>query len=111
MIVEGLFANRVRPGDGFRRFDVFVDLPADLRLARKIHRKCVLGDFPLAVLLDNYLGARRAAHERHVEPARHRCDLVVDGSLDASRAVEAILERINPNSAGTRRMPYDVGPA
>ncbi|GAA1654089.1 uridine kinase family protein [Actinoplanes couchii] len=90
VIVEGLFAASVRTGGGHDRFDVFVDLAADLRLARKIHRKCVEGDFPLHVLLENYLGARRAAHERHVEPVRHRCDLVVDGAEPAAHNVSRI---------------------
>lgn len=81
VVVDGLFARTVAPRRPCARLDVFVDLPADLRLARKIERKCVVGGFPLAVLLRNYVGHRRAAHERHVEPLRARCDLVVDGAL------------------------------
>ncbi|MFI9362072.1 uridine kinase [Kitasatospora sp. NPDC053057] len=81
VVVDGLFARSVAPRRPCGRFDVFVDLPADLRLARKIERKCVAGGFPLAVLLRNYVGHRRAAHERHVEPLRAQCDLVVDGAL------------------------------
>ncbi|MFH8382372.1 uridine kinase [Kitasatospora sp. NPDC018058] len=81
VIVDGLFARRVAPQRPCRRFDVFVDLAADLRLVRKIERKCVAGGFPLEVLLRNYVGQRRAAHERHVEPLRRECDLVVDGAL------------------------------
>jgi len=45
VIVEGLFAIDVRPAKPGERFDVFLDLAADLRLARKIYRKCVRGDF------------------------------------------------------------------
>ena len=82
VIVEGLFARHVQVGPAVAgRFDVFVDLPADLRLVRKIERKCVRGGFPLAVLLDNYVRHRREAHCHwcHVEPLRGQCDLVVDG--------------------------------
>ncbi|MGW7413755.1 uridine kinase family protein [Streptomyces sp. NPDC054863] len=82
VIVEGLFARGVAPGGPYPRFDVFVDLPADLRLARKIHRKCLRDGFPLDVLLRNYLLHRRDAHERHVEPVRQHCDLVVDGGTE-----------------------------
>ncbi|MFE2972993.1 uridine kinase [Streptomyces sp. NPDC059340] len=78
VIVDGLFARHVNPQAPCARFDVFVDLPADLRLARKIQRKCVRDGFPLEVLLRNYLNHRRDAHERHVEPVRHHCDIVVD---------------------------------
>ena len=82
VIVDGLFARHVRPRVPCPRFDVFVDLPADLRLARKIQRKCVRDGFPLDVLLRNYLNHRRDTHERHVEPLRHASDIVVDGTRD-----------------------------
>ncbi|MFE4873581.1 uridine kinase [Streptomyces sp. NPDC056682] len=81
VIVDGLFARRVAPQTPHDRFDVFVDLAADLRLARKIQRKCLRDGFPLDVLLRNYLNHRRDAHERHIEPLRASCDLVVDGTL------------------------------
>lgn len=92
VIVEGLFARRVAsPRSRSRpRLDVFVDVAADLRLARKIERKCVVGDFPLAVLLRNYVEHRRDAHERHIEPLRADCGLTVDGTL----APEALARRI-----------------
>ncbi len=82
VVVEGLFARHLDPPVACPRLDVFVDLPADLRLARKIQRKCLGEGFPLDVLLRNYLDHRRDAHERHVEPLRHDCDIVVDGALD-----------------------------
>jgi uridine kinase len=81
VIVDGLFARHVAPQTARARFDVFVDLPADLRLARKIERKCLRDGFPLDVLLRNYLNHRRAAHDQHIEPLRDDCDMVVDGSL------------------------------
>ncbi|WP_327072975.1 hypothetical protein OG196_11295 [Kitasatospora purpeofusca] len=90
VIVEGLFARRVASPRSRPRLDVFVDVAADLRLARKIERKCVVGDFPLAVLLRNYVEHRRDAHERHVEPLRADCGLTVDGTL----APEVLARRI-----------------
>jgi uridine kinase len=38
VIVDGMFAHRVGPRTPCVRFDVFVDLAADLRLVRKIQR-------------------------------------------------------------------------
>ncbi|MFJ8389592.1 uridine kinase [Streptomyces sp. NPDC094438] len=90
VIVDGLFARRVAPQVSCGRFDVFVDLPADLRLARKIQRKYLRDGFSLDVLLRNYLQHRRTAHEEHVEPVRNECDLVVDGSA----AAEALAQQI-----------------
>ncbi|MFF0744597.1 hypothetical protein ACFYVL_29780 [Streptomyces sp. NPDC004111] len=82
VVVEGLFARQVAVPASVPRFDVFVDLAADLRLARKIRRKCLRDGFPLDVLLRNYLLYRRDAHDKHVEPVRHDCDLVVSGDGD-----------------------------
>ncbi|KAA6223853.1 hypothetical protein CP973_19730 [Streptomyces albofaciens JCM 4342] len=81
VILDGLFACRLVPQAACARFHVFVDVPADLRLVRKIQRKCLRDGFPLDVLLRNYLRHRRDAHDRHVEPARHACDLELDGTL------------------------------
>ncbi|MGF1427176.1 hypothetical protein [Kitasatospora sp. LaBMicrA B282] len=103
VVVEGLFAHLVAAPAGRARFDVFVDLPADLRLVRKIQRKCVRDGFPLPVLLHNYLTHRRAAHERHVEPARDRSDLVVDGAPppeETARRIWSALTTARPGALG-----------
>ncbi|MFF4189313.1 hypothetical protein ACFYZ9_39610 [Streptomyces sp. NPDC001691] len=97
VIVEGLFARHVAPQTAKARFDVYVDLPADLRLARKIERKCLRDGFPLDVLLRNYLNHRRAAHDQHVEPLRDVCDLIVDGSLCAEELAHLVWAGIADN--------------
>ncbi|WP_157121585.1 hypothetical protein [Nocardia miyunensis] len=61
-----------------------------MRLARKIERQCVDGSVPLKVLLYNYIQFRRAAEERYVEPLRHRCDLVIDGTRPVAELAEQI---------------------
>ncbi|MEU5161263.1 hypothetical protein AB0G74_16875 [Streptomyces sp. NPDC020875] len=89
VVVEGLFARHITPQVPVPRFDIFVDLPADLRLARKIHRKCVRDGFPLDVLLRNYV-SRRTAHEQHIEPLRSTCDLVVDAAVPSAELAQRI---------------------
>jgi uridine kinase len=89
VLVEGMFAGRV--GATGPRLDVYLDLAADLRLARKIDRQCVHGPVPLEVLLGNYLRYRRAAFRQHVLPARDRCDLVLDGERAVAELADAVL--------------------
>jgi uridine kinase len=103
VIVDGMFARCIAPDTPCRRLDVFLDLPADLRLARKIQRKCLSEDFPLDILLRNYLTHRRAAHIRHIEPARTTCDLVLDGTADPEALVDTILARLADPVAGRGR--------
>ncbi|AIA08576.1 hypothetical protein SAZ_42175 [Streptomyces noursei ZPM] len=98
VIVDGLFARRVTPQISCERFDVFVDLPADIRLARKIQRKCLRDGFPLDVLLRNDLQHRRTAHEEHVEPLRNQCDLVVDGNAAAEALAQQIWSAVADNN-------------
>ncbi|WP_377273477.1 uridine kinase [Peterkaempfera sp. SMS 1(5)a] len=103
VIVDGLFARRVAPQWPGFRLDIYVDLPADLRLARKIERKCIRDGFPLDVLLRNYVTHRRDAHELHIEPLRDDCDVITDGTLNpdvlAERIWSAVAAReLNHNS-------------
>ncbi|MFJ6699087.1 uridine kinase [Streptomyces sp. NPDC091272] len=102
VVVDGLFAHRVARRTPGRRLDVFVDLPADVRLARKIARKCLRDGFPLDVLLRNYVEHRRDAHERHVEPVRHDCDLVVDGSVEPALLAARVWSAATAGSGGVR---------
>ncbi|BAJ27734.1 MULTISPECIES: hypothetical protein [Kitasatospora] len=97
VIVEGLFARLAGAGRD-RRLDVFVDLPADLRLVRKIDRKCVRGGFPLEVLLRNYLAHRRDAHERYVEPLRAGCALTVDGGRPPAELAARVWAAVAANA-------------
>ncbi|WP_254552326.1 hypothetical protein [Kitasatospora sp. MMS16-BH015] len=96
VVVEGLFARMVATAPEVERLDVFVELAADLRLARKIRRKCVDGDFPVEVLLRNYLESRREAHARYVEPLRRGCRLVVDGSRSAEETARLVWAAVGP---------------
>jgi uridine kinase len=105
VIVDGLFARHVTPSTPHTRFDIFLDLPADLRLARKIQRKCLHEGFPLDVLLHNYLHHRRAAHARHVEPLRDHCDLTVTTDAPARDLARRIWTAIT--HPGPARAPAD----
>ncbi|WP_073762771.1 uridine kinase family protein [Streptomyces sp. CB02923] len=114
VIVEGLFARHVRPAARCPRLDVFLDLPADLRLVRKIQRKCLRHGFPLDVLLRNYLHHRRDAHERHVEPARDSSDLVLNGVLPAETLARQVWttagEKLRQRQAGRAGRPSCTSP-
>ncbi|MFC6019960.1 hypothetical protein ACFP2T_27655 [Plantactinospora solaniradicis] len=98
VIAEGLFAIQANPSVPHTRFDVFVDLAADLRLARKIQRKCVREGFPVEILITNYLNHRRDAYDRYTEPARHRSDLVINAELPADLLATQIWRAITEQS-------------
>lgn len=56
---------------------VFVDTPADVRFIRRLLRDQAERGRTARSVIDQYLATVRPAHERLVEPARARADLVV----------------------------------
>ncbi|MGW6414868.1 hypothetical protein [Streptomyces sp. NPDC055055] len=71
---------------------MYVDAPADIRLTRKLLRKAEEGK-DLLTTLRGY-DRTRHAHHTHVDPARTRAQLVVDGTLPPPaglREVQALL--------------------
>lgn len=59
---------------------VFVDTPADVRFIRRLIRDQAERGRTARSVIDQYLATVRPAHERLVEPARVRADLVVQDS-------------------------------
>ena len=86
VVVEGLFTlwwARLR-----ELFDVavYVDAPADLRLARRLERDVRERGRELESVLRQYTATVRPMHQRYVEPTRGYADVVIvnDGDLDTS---------------------------
>lgn len=94
LIVEGILVLAIP--ELRARFDVsvFVDCPADIRLARRLRRDCVeRGDDPES-LVTQYLATVRPMHQALVQPSAEYADLRVDGRgpMDATiHAVKALL--------------------
>ena len=79
------------------RFDlrVFVDTPADVRFIRRLLRDQAERGRTARSVIDQYLATVRPAHERLVEPARARADLVViDDAARVEYADPAELHRL-----------------
>ncbi len=98
LIVEGilLFAEATLR----ERFDlsVYVDLPPDLRLLRRIRRDAVERGRKVSNILDQYEKTVRPMHEHWVDASAHHADLRLDGnrSFDdlTSEVVTAIEARL-----------------
>ncbi len=74
---------------------VFVDTPADVRFIRRLLRDQAERGRTARSVIDQYLATVRPAHERLVEPARARADLVVaDSAARVEDADPAELRRL-----------------
>jgi uridine kinase len=95
VVVEGILA---LADPGLRAlFDlaVFVDCPADVRLARRILRDIAeRGDTPQKVV-HQYLATVRPMHEAWVEPSRVHAHLVLDGTAPVDRAVDEVRRKLS----------------
>lgn len=66
---------------------IFVDLPADLRLLRRIERDQVRNGQSLGEIRDQYLGTVRPMYDLWTAPSRDISDVIVRGDADWSAIV------------------------
>ncbi|MFD3970356.1 uridine kinase [Streptomyces cyaneofuscatus] len=99
LVVEGTFAldEQIRR---IARWTVYLDTPADLRLARKTLRKIDAGADPRVGLL-GYLARGRDGHHEHVAPIKHRADLVLDGTLPVKELTDQLSGLLTPATSPT----------
>jgi uridine kinase len=96
VVVEGLFALWWAEVRSRLDLKVFVDAPADLRLARRIRRDVLERGRSVEDVLEQYLATVRPMHDRYVEPARAHADLVIAGDGPVAEAVQHIVGRLHP---------------
>jgi uridine kinase len=89
VIVEGIFALTLDAVRAAARWTVFVDTPADISIARKTLRKIGEGR-DAGLVLRGYLEHGHAAYVRHIAPARHHADLVLDGTRPTTELRAAV---------------------
>ena len=94
IIVEGLLLWTERTLRDLLDLKIFVDVPPDIRLIRRIHRDVnERGRTPESVI-HQYLATSRPMHETYVEPFRKHADLIVPGDRDLTIAADAILSHL-----------------
>jgi len=94
VIIEGilLFADlRIRRQLGLR---VYLDVPADVRLARRMLRDVRERGRDLESVVDQYLGVVKPMHETFVEPWSSSADVVFADGVGVEQMVRRLEERI-----------------
>lgn len=93
VIVDGLFVMCDEALAELFDLVVFIDVDADVRALRRIERDCRERGIGLSDAIQMYLATVRPAHERYVEPAKEKADIVIYDALDDG-ALEVVAERI-----------------
>lgn len=88
VLVEGILTLHHAPLAERADLRVYVDAPADVRLARRFVRDLARRGRTPESVRDRYLSMVRPAHDRFVEPSRTCADLVLagDGTFDVELA-------------------------
>ena len=58
---------------------VYVEAPADIRLARRIKRDAITRGRSIESVIDQYLNTVRPMHEKHIKPLKNKASLILDG--------------------------------
>lgn len=91
LLVEGILVLAIPALRALFDVSVFVDCPADIRLARRLRRDCVeRGDDPES-LVTQYLATVRPMHEQLVQPSAEYADLRVDGRGPLDAGIHAVM--------------------
>lgn len=80
VLVEGIHVLGFEAARALFDFTIFVDAPADVRLARRIYRDVRERGRSVGRCLQQYFTYVRPAHERLIAPLRDQCDLLVESN-------------------------------
>ncbi|MEZ4240391.1 MAG: uridine kinase [Myxococcota bacterium] len=94
LLVEGILILAVPALREALDLAVFVDAPADLRLARRIRRDVSGRGRTVHSVLTQYERTVRPMHEAWVEPSRCHAHLVLDGTSSASAGAARVIASI-----------------
>lgn len=90
VVVEGIMTLHEPALRALFDLTVFVDTPADIRLARRLLRDIQERGHTPEQVVEQYLATVRPMHEDWVEPSRAHAQLVLDGTRPVDASVRAI---------------------
>lgn len=94
IIVEGILVLAIEGLRDVLDKRVFVSVPDDVRLIRRIRRDTDTRGREIHQILEQYERTVRPMHQRYVEPSRTWADLVVDGQAPLEASMGMVLDLI-----------------
>ena len=90
IIIEGILVMSVPEIVQQSDITIFVDAPADIRLARRIRRDVVERGRDVEGVLEQYFSTVRPMHLLHIEPHKNKADLVINGTRPIDESIQKI---------------------
>jgi uridine kinase len=97
IIVEGLLTLHSPDLRARLHLRIFVDLPSDERIVRRLKRNMARG-LSFDEIAAYYLDSVRYRHQEYVEPSRWHADIVLNGSNTSPRGIELIADWIRAHA-------------
>lgn len=98
LIIEGLFPLAISTIRQRLALSIYIDVPADIRLGRKIIRKLEEQQIPPQIVFRNYLDTVRGRHFEFIEPCKEFADILIDGTTDTETQVNLITKQLDLNT-------------
>lgn len=95
IIIEGLFVLEEKELRNKLDIKIFVDTPADVRLARRIKRDVTERKRELSNILDQYLNTVRIMHEEFIEPSKKYANIIIPDGGSNEVAIDLLITKIN----------------
>ena len=97
VIVEGLFSLYWEPVRSVMNAKVFIEVPHDVCLERRLRRDTVERGRPREEVIRRYNEMARPTYDAHVLPSKRYADVVVDGERPIEEAVSSVMRHIEAN--------------
>lgn len=102
LLVEGILSLASPALAAAADLRIFVDCPADVRLARRVLRDVATRGWSAPEVVHRYLHTVRPMHARWIEPSRDTADLVLNGEAPPAALTETAWEAITRRAAAHR---------
>ncbi len=101
IVVEGLFAFAFEIIIPLYSLKVYVDLPSDLRLIRRIQRDTKERGRTVNSVISQYMNTIRPSQEKFVMQDKIHSDIVINGDRDHSEIIKLVLTYVKSNKANS----------
>ena len=98
LLVEGILLLAFEDAAAQLDYSIFMDVPEDVRLRRRIRRDMTERGRPEAHVRRQFAATVAPMHDAFVQPSRHRADRIVGGA-DADELAEELMTMLAPATA------------
>lgn len=95
IIFDGIFSLYYQQLRAILDFKIFLDVPADLRLARRLARDLKERGRSCQSVIQQYIATVRPMHNAYVEPTKYFADSVLSWEDASNGVIDSVVDKIN----------------